>query len=147
MKTMKVLVVAMLAVVMTGCVTTDEETGKKKVSYTYNMQQATWRSGGDLAMTALLDTGIDKAEAVEFANAVVAFLESGEIVKSVFRAKVLEVAPVGYADYVDALFSVVPSEVSFNEKIPENVRTGLVSFLKDGAGRAAELYREDKRND
>lgn len=142
---MRTIMVITLALVVSGCVTTDPETGKKKATYTYNMQQATWRAGGDLAMTALLDTGVNKAEAVEFANAVVAFVEDGEIVKAVFQAKVLEVAPQGYADYIDALFSVVPSEVGLNQKIPEKVRIGLVSFLKDGAGRGAELYRDDKK--
>jgi hypothetical protein len=140
---MKINLIMMLAAaaMLTGCVTTDD-TGKKKVSYTQNMQQATWRSGGDLAMTALLDSGADSEEAVKYVNAVIAFLEEGDTTKELFRVKVLALAPFGYSDYVDALIAVVPSSVSWNEKIPANIRTGLVSFLKDGALHGASLYKK-----
>lgn len=142
MNKMTLMVALATAVLFTGCVTTDS--GEKK-NFSYNMQQATWRSGGDLSMTALLDSGVDKTEAVNFANAIAAFVEDGTITKELFKAKVLSVAPFGYSDYIDALFSVIPSEVSLNEKIPENVRIGLSSFLKDGAIRGAELYNVERR--
>jgi hypothetical protein len=48
------------------------------------------------------------------------------------------------ADYIDALIVVIPSHVTEIEKIPANVRTALVSFLKDGAVRALDLYDGSK---
>ena len=75
--------------------------------WTWNQRQALSRSGGDVAMTALLDQGVDKAEAVELCNALIVFLESGDVSRAVFQKHVYEVIPVRYADWADALLTVV----------------------------------------
>jgi len=134
----EVMMVMMLGLVfMTGCVSTE--------SYTYNLQQSTARSAGDVAMTVLLDEGIKKDEAVALCNALVKFLEDGKITKSILRDGVNKLLTTTfkspqYSSYVDGVFLLIPSDIDANEKIPENIRQLIISFVKDGAVHAANLY-------
>jgi len=133
----KILLLAVL-VLMTGCQTT-------KV-WTYNMKQATARGSGDVAMTALLDQGVKKEEAEAFCKAAIKWLEEGKLTKVLLKDKCYELLKkhdrLQYADYLDALFAVIPSDVGYNQELPPEVRTALISFLKDGALHGSGLYRE-----
>jgi len=120
-------------------------TGVGKV-VTWNMRQSGYRSAGDIAMTALLDqTNVEKTEAKEFCEAAIAFLEEGSTTKHLFQAKVRDIAPAKFVDYIDALFVVIPNRVGLNDQIPDNVKTGLLSFLRDGAVYAIGLYKDEHK--
>jgi len=118
-----------------GCKTTDDS------FWTWNQRQALARSGGDVAMTALIDQGVNKAEAVEVCMAILRYVESGDMSKAVFQKYVLEKIPPAYVDWADALF-VVLDNVGLEEQIPPEVRTALISFLRDGAIYGASLYKD-----
>jgi len=128
-----------VAATLTGCASM----GGGKV-WTWNQRQALSRSGGDIAMTALLDQGVDKAEAVEVCRSIAEYLESGAVSKEVFQKYVYKLVPVAYADWVDALFLVI-GNVELEEQIPAEVRTALVSFLRDGALYGAGLYKDEHK--
>jgi hypothetical protein len=57
---------------------------------------------------------------------------------------VYEVIPVRYADWADALLTVV-DEVPLEQKIPPEIRDALLSFLRDGALYGASLYDDSKK--
>jgi hypothetical protein len=129
-------------VMMTGCAST--EGGK----LSWNMTQSVSRSGGDVAMTALLDEGVDAKKAREYVSALIQLIEKGDINKAALRTAALDLAKklklTGVADYIDALLAVVPGHVEEYQKIPPEVRTAIVSFLRDGAVHALDLYKADK---
>jgi hypothetical protein len=136
---MKKVWVLLLLVLTTGCVTLEEK------GYSYNLQQATARSTGDLAMTALLDEGVNQAEAVSFCNAVIKFVEDGAITKSLLREGVANLLATKfnrpeYVNYSDSIFLFIPSQIDANQKIPADIRKAILSFLKDGALHGAALY-------
>ena len=117
----------------------------KKVM-TWNLKHSGYRSAGDISVTALLDqTGVDKAEVLEFCEAAIAFLESGSTTKHLFQVKIRELASAKFVDYIDALFVVIPNRVKLNDQIPPEVKDGLLSFLRDGAVHAVGLYKEEHR--
>ena len=115
---------------------------------TWNMQQATYRSAGDIAMTGLLDANVSQPEATRYVRALVAFLERGEVTKAALRDAVYAAIPDGqqaaFRPYVDSLLLVIPSQIQANQQIPLDVRIALISFLRDGALRASELYQEGR---
>ena len=100
-------------------------------------------------MTALLDEGIDAKKAREYVVALTELIEKGDIDKVALRQGCLDIAAklklTGVADYIDALMIVVPGRIGEYEKIPLQYREALVSFLRDGATRALDLYKADKK--
>jgi hypothetical protein len=135
------MVVAIM--MLTGCLTTD---GGK---LSWNMTQSVSRSGGDVAMTALLDEGVDAGKAREYVAALIPLIEKGDIDKVALRQGCLDIAAklklTGVADYIDALMIVIPGKIGEYEKIPVEYREALVSFLRDGATHALDLYKADKK--
>jgi len=132
-----------IIVMVTGCASTD---GGK---LSWNMTQSVSRSGGDVAMTALLDEGVDAKKAREYVAALIKLVDAGDIDKVALRQACLDIAArlklTGIADYIDALMVVIPGKIGEYEKIPLPVREALVSFLRDGATRALDLYKADKK--
>ena len=128
---------------VTGC----QSLNNGKLSY--NMTQSVSRSGGDVAMTALLDEGIDAGKAREYVAALTKFVEKGDIDKTALRQACLSIADklklTGVAEYIDALMIIIPGEIGEYQKIPEKYRIALVSFLRDGATRALDLYKADEK--
>ena len=123
-------------VVLAGCETTDSKV------WTWNQRQALARSGGDIAMTALIDQGVDKAEAVEVCKAIAEYIENGAMSKIVFQKYVTDKVPTAYADWADALFLILDN-VGLEEQIPPEIRTAILSFLNDGALYGAKLYSDE----
>jgi hypothetical protein len=139
------LVMAMALMVMgSGCTTTGGG-GEDGAKLSYNMAQSLSRGGGDIAMTALLDEGVDPKMAREYVLGLSEIIGKGDLDKTALRDAALALATKckikGAAEYIDALLVVIPSHVKWNEKIPEQYRTALVSFLNDGAIRALDLYK------
>lgn len=132
-----------MSVLMTGC------QSMSGGSMSYNMRQSVSRSGGDVAMTALLDEGVDAKKAREYVVALTRFVEKGDVDKIALRQACLSIAEklklTGVAEYVDALMIVIPGEIGEYQKIPEKYRKALVSFLRDGATRALDLYKADEK--
>lgn len=133
-----VTLAAVLAILLgTGCASTEGH------ALSYNMTQSVSRSAGDIAMTALLDEGVDEVKARKYAEAL-AELVQGDLSKAILREEAFRLADkfglTGAADYIDALLSIVPSEISAVEKIPEKYHHALSSFLRDGAIRAMDIY-------
>lgn len=132
-----------VVVMMTGCASFSD----KKLSW--NMTQSVSRSGGDVAMTALLDEGVDAKKSREYVAALIQLIEKGDIDKVALRQACLDTAAklklTGVADYIDALMVVVPGRIGDYEKIPLKYREALVSFLRDGATHALDLYKADKK--
>ena len=120
-----------------GCQTTNV--------WTPNMRNSAARSAGDMAMTAVLDQGVDKAEAESFCKAMIKWLESGTFTKLVFREKCYDLLEkhdrLKYVDYLDALFALIPSQVGYHDQIPPDIKEALISFLKDGALHSSALYK------
>ena len=135
------IVVMVAAWGLAGCVHTGGDGGKV---WTWNQRQALSRSGGDIAMTALLDQGVDKKEAVEICKAVAEYVEDGALSKAMFQKYVIDRIPVQYADWADALFLILEN-VGLEEKIPPEIRAALLSFLNDGAIYGANLYKDEHR--
>ena len=128
-------VLVLIAVLGGGCQTTD---------VSWNMTQSLSRSGGDIAMTALLDEGTDAKIAREYVDALILLIQDETLDKAALHDAAIALAnKIGLknaAAYIDALIAVIPSRVEEVNKIPADVRTALVSFLKDGALRAMDLY-------
>jgi hypothetical protein len=93
-------------------------------------------------MTALIDQGVDKVEAVEVCKAIAAYIEDGSMSKAMFQKYVTDKIPPAYADWADALFLVLEN-VELQEQIPPEIRTALLSFLNDGALYGAKLYKDE----
>lgn len=129
------VVLALIAVLGSGC----QSTG-----VSWNMTQSLSRSGGDVAMTALLDEGTDAKIAREYVDALIMLIQDETLDKAALHDAAIALAnKLGLknaAAYIDALLAVIPSHVKEIDKIPADVRTALVSFLKDGALRAMDLY-------
>jgi hypothetical protein len=107
------------------------------------MTQSLSRSGGDIAMTEALDKGVDKAKAKEFVQALIDLIEKGQLNKNLLQIEANALA-VKYgipSAYVSALVAVIPNDVGVNDLIPDKWKTALLSFLRDGAMRAADLYK------
>lgn len=138
---MKGMIATMMAVAIvmgSGCAST--EGGK----LSYNMTQSVSRSAGDVSMTALLDEGVDPVKGRVYAETLAELIDEGTLNKAGVREAAFDAANAvgltGAADYIDALLAVVPVEYSEYERIPEKYRRALVSFLRDGAVRAVDLY-------
>jgi len=135
--------VVVLAMATTGCASFYD--GK----LSWNMTQSVSRGGGDAAMTAMLDGGTDAQKAREYVSALIELLESGTIDKATLRSAALRLASemglTGAVGYVDALMAIVPGHISQYQKIPQKYRDALLSFMRDGAVRALDLYNPDKR--
>ena len=133
---MKKLVIVIVMFLMAGCVTNEK--------LSWNMTQSVSRSGGDIAMTALLDEGADPVLARKYVNALIELIQDETLNKQALRDAAVALANKlklkNAATYIDALIVVIPSHVKEIDKIPEDVRTALVSFLRDGAVRSLDLY-------
>jgi len=138
-KTIGIAGLFILCVLSSGCASTE---GK---ALSYNMTQSVARSGGDVAMTALLDEGVDSDKARRYALALAELVQSGDINKALLREKAYELALKyelnGAADYIDTLLAVIPSSVGEVNFLPAKYKDAIVSFLKDGAVRAMDLYK------
>lgn len=143
MRRVAVLMVAIAAMAMTGCASFYD--GK----LSWNMTQSVSRGGGDAAMTAMLDGGTDPEKARKYVSALIELLESGTINKAALRSAALKLASEmklsGAVGYIDALMAVIPGRISQYEKIPSEYRDALISFLRDGAVRALDLYDPEKK--
>jgi hypothetical protein len=138
------LVLALVVLTTTGCATLFGEGGQPV--WTYNFQQSLARSGGDVAMTMLLDQGCPKAKAVEVVNVLIRIVESNVSRKEIEAELDAQVALLpAIAGIVDKLKKVVPASVGGTDKIPAEVKDILLSFLKDGALYGASLYKEANR--
>ena len=140
---MKMLMAGMMVILlMTGCASLND--GK----LSWNMTQSVSRSGGDMAMTALLDEGIDAKKTREYVAALIKLIEKGGIEKVALRQACLDIAAklklTGISDYIDALMVVIPGKIGEYEKIPLQYREAIVSFLRDGATHALDLYKPGK---
>jgi len=124
----------------TGCASIGPQSDDPNQKVSWNMTQSLSRSGGDIAMTAVLDTGVNKDEAVKFVQALIDLLKQGQIQRDVFRTQVYALAKGRYADYIDTLFLLIPSSIGPTTYIPEDIKQVLLSFLQDGALYAAKLY-------
>jgi len=137
------LVLALVVLTMTGCSTLGD--GGQPV-WTYNLQQSLARSGGDVAMTMLLDQGVPKDKAVVVVNVLIRIVESNTSRKEIEAALDAQVALLpAIAGIVDKLKKVVPASVGGTDKIPAEVKDILLSFLKDGALYGASLYKDANR--
>lgn len=143
MKRVVIALMVMSVMFMTGC----QSMSDGKLSY--NMTQSLSRSGGDVAMTALLDEGVDAKKSREYVAALTELIEKGELSKIALRQACLDLAVklkiTGAANYIDALMIVIPSRIAEYQEIPKDIRIALVSFLRDGATRALDLYKTDKK--
>ena len=143
MRTAMIVGFAVLVLGLTGCWGTTGGSEKKPL-LSYNMTQSLSRSAGDIAMTEALDKGVDKAKAREFVDAIINLIVRGEISKNILQTSANALA-VKYgipSAYVSALVAVVPNDVGVDELIPDKWKTPLLSFLRDGAIRAADLYKD-----
>jgi len=133
----------MTVVLLVGCQSMNDG------NLSYNMTQSVARSGGDVAMTALLDEGVDATQAREYVTAIAKLLEDGTLSKATLRTGCQSIATklklTGVADYIDALMVIVPSKVAEYQQIPPEYRAAILSFLNDGAIRALDLYKADKK--
>ena len=141
---MRMFILTVIMAVMCGCASTRD-------GLSYNMTQSASRSAGDIAVTALLDEGKDAEKIKAYITSMVEFLESGEttLSKEALKSAAFKIATKvkleDASDYIDALISVVPSKIKGGEKIPDEYKDALLSFLKDGALRAMELYDVSKK--
>lgn len=135
------LCILVLSLFSAGCQSTSD--GGKGLSV--NMKHSIIRSAGDTAMTAMLDEGIDPIKARTYVVSIHSFVSSGDINKDALRVFAYEMA--GKVDipningYVEALMAVIPGSVDEYTIIPVEYRDLVVSFLRDGAQRALDLYR------
>ena len=142
MKRVMIALMVASAILVTGC----QSTSGGKLSF--NMTQSLSRGAGDAAMTALLDEGVDAKQARAYVIAISEVIGKGEIDKYTLRtacysiAKKLKLTNIG--SYIDALMLVIPGEIAEYQKIPEQYRTAILSFLDDGAIRALDLYKAEK---
>lgn len=125
-------------VLMTGCASMND--GK----LSYNMTQSVSRSAGDVSMTALLDEGVNPKVVREYVNGLITLVQDETLDKMALRDAIFALATKlklkNMSSYIDALIAVIPSHVSVVDKIPPDVRTALVSFLKDGALKGLDFY-------
>jgi hypothetical protein len=128
-------------VLAAGCATTGG-TGEGSKIWTYNLQQALARCGGDVAMTMVLDQGVNKKDAVGLVEAIIVFIESSDVTVAMLNAKLadLKVKQPQYAGFVDKLSAAVPSGTV--GAIPPDVKAVLLSFLRDGAVYGATMYKD-----
>jgi len=136
------LILVSVMVVATGCQNT--QGGGDSNVWTWNQRQALSRSGGDIAMIALLDQGADKAEAIEICQAIAEYVQDGALSKAMFQKYVIDKIPPQYADWADALFLILDN-VGLEEKIPSEIRDAILSFLNDGAIYGAGLYKDEHK--
>lgn len=145
MKTIGMLVVVGIAMLGFGCASTGGSTGGTtgKV-WTYNLQQALARSGGDVAMTMALDQGVSKQDAVGLCNALIVFIEGGDVTLAALNAKIndLSANKPQFASFVGKLNSAIPLGIGKTERIPPEVKSVLLSFLRDGAVYGATMYKD-----
>lgn len=130
----------LIMLMVTGCQSFGPQPDNQDQKVSWNMTQSISRSGGDIAMTALLDSGINKDEATKFVQAVIDLLKQGQIQRDTFRTAVVSISKGKYSDYIDSLFMVIPSSIGATDYIPEDIKQILISFLQDGALHAAALY-------
>ena len=140
MRTSLVLIVLALLLYTPGCLTTN---GGAKL--TWNQQQALARAAGDNAAIPVLDyTEVTQPAMTELVNAIIKFIETGDISKDQLRTYVqAAAAKAGLKDaatYVDAIVMLIPSNIQANQNIPADVKQLLLSALRDGSLRGIALY-------
>jgi len=141
MRSLTLVPVLAMMVALTGCET---------IKVTWNQQNEWAIAGGANAVVPVLDyTDTTKDQAAEFATALIAFIDKGEVSKQALRDEAAVLAEKlkieKYESYINALIAVLPSETDLNEKIPEDSRVLLVSALKNGTLAAIERYDESKK--
>jgi hypothetical protein len=137
-----------ISVLLIGLIFTTGCTSLYGENHSWNMRQSIARSAGDTAMTAMFNEGVNQEKAIQYVNSLIEFLESGSLNKSSISDAAYRIAQdVGLrdaSDYISMLLSVIPKKINNHEQIPEEVRDVLLSFLRDGAIRASELYDNSK---
>ena len=140
MKQIMMVGVAVMCMALVGCVTTGgTSTG---AIWTYNLQQALARSGGDVAMTMVLDQGVNKKDAVGLVEAIIVFIENSDATYAVLNAKLadLKVKQPQYAKFIDKFSAAIPGGSA--GQIPPETKVILISFLRDGAIYGATMYKD-----
>jgi hypothetical protein len=146
---MKRILMVCLAVVagafLSGCVATGTGGSTGNKVWTYNLQQALARSGGDVAMTMVLDQGVNKKDAVGLVEAIIVFIESSDATIAMLNAKLddLKLKQPQYAGFIDKLSAAIPGGAS--GQIPPDVKAVLLSFLRDGAVYGATCYKDSMK--
>ena len=130
-----------LGLVLTGCVTTGGGSSGNAI-WTYNLQQSLARSGGDVAMTMVLDQGVNKKDAVGLVEAIIVFIENSDATYAVLNAKLadLKVKQPQYAKFIDKFSAAIPGGSA--GQIPPEAKAILLSFLRDGAIYGATMYKD-----
>ena len=98
-------------------------------------------------MTMVLDQGCPKAQAVEVVNVLIKVIESNvsrEQVEAEIDAQVALFPAL--AGVVYRIKIAIPASVVGTDKIPDDVRVTLLSFLRDGALYGASLYKDDEKS-
>jgi hypothetical protein len=142
MKRIMTVGLAMLAgLMLAGCATTGGSGESSKI-WTYNLQQALARSGGDVAMTMVLDQGVNKKDAVGLVEAIIVFIESSDATVALLNAKLadMKVKQPQFAKFIDKLSAAIPGGAA--GAIPPDVKAVLLSFLRDGAVYGATCYKD-----
>lgn len=116
--------------------------------WTYNLKQSLARSGGDVAMTMVLDQGVDKKVAVGFCESVIAlFQQDANITSAAFKEKICADAACNPAlsGLADKAIALLPSDLVDTEAMPPEIKDAIVSFMRDGAIYGATMYKEGLR--
>ena len=147
MKTVSLIAVVLVMCLTTGCASLFGTGSGGQQVWTYNLQQSLARSGGDVAMTMVLDQGVPKAEAVNVCNVLISLIGS-DVSRADLEAQLnAQVAAIPLLkSLVDKLESAIPASIGGTDKIPQNVKDILLSFLKDGAVYGASLYKDAKKD-
>ena len=147
MKAFLGVVVLTACLMTTGCASLFGTGAGGQQVWTYNLQQSLARSGGDVAMTMVLDQGVPKAEAVNVCNVLISLIGS-DVSRADLEAQLnAQVAAIPLLkSLVDKLESAIPASIGGTDKIPQNVKDILLSFLKDGAVYGASLYKDAKKD-
>ena len=112
--------------------------------WTYNLQQSLARGGGDVAMTMVLDQGVPKDKAVEAVNDIIKLIQERNLTKAAVLAGLQTLAKKypQEALLINQVGLIIPNDVGPDVVMPEDVKVLLMSFLKDGALHAADLYKQ-----
>ena len=147
MKVVSLIVVVLAMCLTTGCASLFGTGAGGQQVWTYNLQQSLARSGGDVAMTMVLDQGVPKAEAVRVCNVLISLIGSN-VSRADLEAQLnAQVAAIPLLkSLVEKLESAIPASIGGTDQIPQNIKDILLSFLKDGAVYGAGLYKDASKD-